>query len=73
MLRLDFTFLAAIVRLTLERNEAIGSLRHGAVEPEVRLAVVLRILASASHLDLMMLWGIAQPTIYQILHYTVDA
>lgn len=72
MNREDFRSFVRIVRPYLERNERMGALRNGVVEPEVRVVIVLRMLAGASDLHLVMLWGVARSTMYQILHDTIN-
>ena len=44
----------------------------GAIEPEVRLEVLLRILPRASCLELMIIFDIAKPTVYKIFHGTAN-
>lgn len=61
-----------ILRPCLERNENMGELRNGIVEPDVRIAIVLRIMSGASYHDLMSLWGIASTTIYDAFHDTMS-
>lgn len=46
-------------------DNRIVSLRNNAVAPEVRMAVLVRILAGASTLDLMLVWNIARSTVFQ--------
>lgn len=73
MNRSVFCKLVKILRPSLERNRTMGALRNGAIEPEVRLAIVLRILSGASYHDMMLLWSIACSTVYVIFQETVDA
>ena len=68
-----FRNLVDLLRPFIQRDVSMGSLRNGAVEPEVRVAIVLHILAGASDIDLMMLWQVARPTIYQVFHETSEA
>lgn len=49
----------------------MGSLRNGAVEPNVRFAILIQILSGGSCLDLMLGWHIARTTVYDIFHATV--
>lgn len=72
MSRTLFSTLVGKLRGALLRDQTMGSLRNGTVEPEVRLVIVLRITAGASDLDLMALWGVARQTIYYIYHETTD-
>jgi len=71
--RVNFRGLVEKVRGAITKDERMGGLRNGAIEPEIRVAIVLRILSGASDLDLMVLWGVARPTIYQIFHETSAA
>eukprot|EP00171_Calliarthron_tuberculosum_P005988 IDg5988t1 len=45
MYRCDFRRLGNTVRPKLVRNEAVSASRNGVIEPEVKIAVVLRMLA----------------------------
>lgn len=71
MNREHFRLLVDLVRPQLVRNEQMGALRNGVVEPEVRVAIVLRITAGASDFDLMVLWGVSRPTMYSVYHESV--
>ena len=51
----QFQGLAHSFRPQLERNNSIGGLRNGAVEPEVRFLITIRIIAVPSGLEGMML------------------
>jgi len=73
MNRSNFAKLVSLVRPVISKNEKMGALRNGAIEPEVRVAIVLRIMAGAADLDLMVLWQVARSTIYQIFHETSEA
>lgn len=50
-----FKHLLDRVRLKLIRDVSMASLQNGVVEPEVRVADVLRMLAGASYMDLILL------------------
>jgi hypothetical protein len=45
----------------------------GRVEPDVRLALTLRILSGASYLDMVMLFRVASSTVYHVFHSTVKS
>lgn len=45
----------------------------GLVDPDARLALTLRLLAGASYLDIMMLFGISRSTVYTVMHATCDS
>jgi hypothetical protein len=44
----------------------------GRVEPAVRLALTIRMLAGASYLDVMLVFRIASSTVYDVFHSTVS-
>lgn len=44
----------------------------GTVASDLQLALTLRILAGASYLGVMMLFGISRAAVYAVLHGTVD-
>lgn len=71
MHRQHFQKLVNLVRPALERNETMAALRNGAIEPEFRLAITLRITSGASDLDLIVLWNVSRTSIYYIYHETV--
>lgn len=52
------------VRPSLTLNPRMGALRNGTIEPEVRVAVVVRILSVASYLDMMFIWHIGHVYYY---------
>jgi hypothetical protein len=76
-LRLDrnaFARLLDVLRPALERNVTQGSRSStGVIEPGVRLAIALRMLAGGSHWDLMANFRVGRTTIYQVFHETIDA
>lgn len=43
-----------------------------AVEPEVRIGVVLRILSGSIYLELILIFGIARASVYELFDKTVD-
>ncbi len=61
----------------VERNEVKAKNSSGSsVTPKTRLAVTLRWLAGASHLDLCFAWGVAHSTFYSkrgVLWPTIEA
>ena len=71
MHRLDYRHLVDKVRVKLTANAVMADLRNGPIEPEVRIAIVLRILSGASYLDLMLLWQLGRSTVYNVFHSTV--
>jgi hypothetical protein len=44
----------------------------GVVQPALRLAITLRMLAGASYLALFMLFRVAKQTIYDVFHSTIE-
>eukprot|EP00171_Calliarthron_tuberculosum_P001167 IDg1167t1 len=61
-----------LLRTDLERdNRQARRSSGGRIEPAVRLAVTLRLLAGASYLDLVTNYNIAPATVYAIFHDTV--
>lgn len=44
----------------------------GALENEVRIGVVLRIMSGSSYLELTMTFGIARATVYDVFEKTID-
>eukprot|EP00903_Cladosiphon_okamuranus_P005773 g5721.t1 len=71
----SFDKLADLLRPVLERKDfyARERSRNGAVPVEIRLAVALRILAGASHLNVAILFGIALESVFHVLREVVDA
>lgn len=43
----------------------------GRVEPDISLGITLRILAGASYLDGMMLFGVSRSIFYDVFHHTM--
>lgn len=50
----------------------MGSLRNGVIEPEVRVAVVLRMVSGASYLYDMVIWKIANSSVLQNFEETTS-
>ncbi len=72
VLRRIFHELLDLIRADLEREDRQARRSSGGrVEPAVRLAVTLRLLAGASYLDLVTNCHIAPATVYAIFHDTV--
>jgi hypothetical protein len=71
-LRLDrnaFARLLDVLRPALERNVTQCSRSStGVIDPGVRLAIALRMLAGGSHWDLMANFRVGRTTIYQVFH-----
>ena len=53
--------------LPLEQNSFTGT-DGNVIHADVRLAITLRLLASASYLDIRMTWDISQTSFYDIFH-----
>jgi DDE superfamily endonuclease len=69
-----FTKLLRLLRPRLERDADMATQSSGGrIEPEVRLAVLLRILGGASYLDLMMVFRIGRSSVYQVVFSTISA
>jgi DDE superfamily endonuclease len=68
------TFLALLCvverDLTRDMRMALRS-SGGRVQPAVRLALTIRMLAGASYLDMMLIFRIASSTVYDVFHSTV--
>jgi hypothetical protein len=58
--------------LTRDMRMALRS-SGGRVEPAVRLALTIRMLAGASYLDMMLVFRIASSTVYDVFHSTVTS
>jgi hypothetical protein len=64
--------LLSLLKLDLTRDMRIASRSSGGrVDPEVRLALTIRMFSGASHLNLMMLFRVASSTIYNVFHGTI--
>jgi DDE superfamily endonuclease len=67
-----FTALLRILQRDLTRDMRMALRSSGGrVEPAVRLAFTIRMLAGASYLDMMLVLRIASPTVYDVFHSTV--
>lgn len=70
--RFVFRSLLDILRPDLQRNNLQAQrCSGGEIEPSVRLAVTLRLLAGGSYLDLVTNYNIAPATVYSIFHDTL--
>ncbi len=45
----------------------------GAIEPDVRLAITLRMLAGGAYLDLMLVWEISSSMVFEVFMQTIRA
>jgi DDE superfamily endonuclease len=64
--------LLSLLKLDLTRDMRMASRSSGGrVDPEVRLALTIRMLSGASYLDTMMLFRVASSIIYDIFHRTI--
>jgi hypothetical protein len=64
--------LLSLLKLDLTRDMRIASRSSGGrVDPEVRLALTIRMFSGASHLDLMMLFRVASSTVHNVFHRTI--
>lgn len=82
---LEFSLAFRMSRGTFERmilslgpllqRDALQGIRSsgGFVEPYIRLAVTIRMLAGASYLDVMLAFRIAKSTVYCLMHETIEA
>jgi hypothetical protein len=69
-----FSSLLNVIRPDLERDTGMALRSSGGrIEPEIRLALTLRLLAGASYLDAMMLFGISRSFCYVVFHSTVNS
>jgi DDE superfamily endonuclease len=73
MQRNTFSSLLNVIRPDLERDGKMALRSSGGrIEPEKRHALTLRLLAGASYLDIMMLFGISRSSCCAVCHETVD-
>jgi hypothetical protein len=64
--------LLSLLKLDLTRDMGMASRSSGCrVDPEVRLALTIRMLSGASYLDLMSLFRVASFTMYDPFHRTI--
>ena len=69
-----FTSLLEMLLPDLQRDTAMALRSSGGrIEPEIRLALTLWILAGASYLDAMMLFGISRSSCYATFHGTIES
>ena len=74
MSRGAFRMLLGCLYPYLLRNETMACrLSGGAIQPEVRLAITLRILAGGLYLDHMMCWGVGRSMTFRAFLETVQA
>lgn len=74
MSRQSFKLLCCALKPELQRNEDMGMRSSaGAIEVDVQVGLFLRVLANAQYLDIMMLFGISRPTVYQCTRSVCDA
>ncbi len=72
--RSSFNELLLLLKPFLTRDEKQAACSSGgAIEPAVRLAVTLRLLAGGSYLDQMICFRLAKPTVYTVFHDTLRA
>jgi DDE superfamily endonuclease len=64
--------LLSLLKLDLTRDMRMATRSSGGrVDPDVRLALTIRMLSGASYLDMMMLFRVASSTIYDVFHGTI--
>jgi len=74
MTRGTFFLLLSRLRPHLLRNEEMAQRSSGGVvQPEVRLAITLRMLAGGSYIDQMMCWGVGRSMTFRIFLDTIHA
>lgn len=67
MRRCAFSIFLGRLRPYLVRNNEMASRSSGgAVQPEVRLAITLRMLAGGSYIDQMMCWGVGRSMTFRV-------
>lgn len=67
-----FSALVELLRSRLDRDDQYARKSSGGkIDPSVRLAVTLRMLAGGSYLDLVTNYNIASSTVYAIFHDTI--
>ena len=71
--RKDFKKPVDLLLPKITGNSSTANLRNGVVESEVRVAVVLRVLAGGSVLDFILIWHVAKSTLYQVYASICDA
>jgi hypothetical protein len=74
MQRHTFSSLLNVLRPDLERDAEMALRSSGdRIVPEVQLALFLRLMAVASYLDAMMLFGISRSSCYPVFHGTINS
>jgi hypothetical protein len=74
MQRCTFTSLLYILLPDLQRDVSMALRSSGGrIEPEIRLALTLRLLAGASYLDTVMLFAISPSSCYAVFHDTISS
>ena len=74
MQRNTFLSLLNVIRPDLERDGVMAARSSGGrIEPEIRLALTLRLLAGSSYLDSTVLFGVSRPFFYAVFLETVDS
>jgi hypothetical protein len=69
-----FTSLLEVLLPDLQRDAAMVLRSSGwRIDPEIRLALTLRILAGGSYLDSMMLFGISLSSCYATFYGTIES
>lgn len=69
----SFEKLVRLLEDDLKRNALMGSLRGGAISPEICVYCMIRYLSGGSYLDILFACGISQTTFYDIVWRTIDA
>jgi hypothetical protein len=74
MPREAFQELLTILKQNLERDSRRAKYGSGGlVDPDIRLAILLRILAGASYIDLQLVFRIVRSTVFSVFHSTLCA
>jgi hypothetical protein len=74
MQRSIFTYLLNVLLPDLRRDVSMALRSSGGrVEPDIRLALTLRLLAGASYLDTAMLFAVSRSSCYAVFHETISS
>jgi hypothetical protein len=74
MQRHAFSSLLNVIRPDLKRDtEIVLRSSGGRIEPEVRFSLSLHLLAGASYLEAMKLFGITRSSCYEVVHGTINS
>jgi hypothetical protein len=74
MKRSTFTYLLNVLLPDLLRDVSMALRSSGGrIEPEIRLALTLRLLAGASYLDTVMLFAISRSSCYAVFNETINS